>query len=88
MMTKMSKDPKIYSNLCDSIFPHVHGSEEIKKGLVLMLSGGVAKSTGEGFYILKNNLSLKLINVHNLAERLPLMWIFLNFDRPIKIKEL
>ena len=49
MMTKMSKDPKIYSNLCDSIFPHVHGSEEIKKGLVLMLAGGVAKSTGEGF---------------------------------------
>ena len=48
-MTKMSKDPKIYSNLCDSIFPHVHGSEEIKKGLVLMLAGGVAKSTGEGF---------------------------------------
>ena len=88
MMTKMSKDPKIYSNLCDSIFPHVHGSEEIKKGLVLMLAGGVAKSTGEGFYIRKNNLTLKLINVHNLAERLPLMWIFLNFDRPIKIKEL
>ena len=76
MMTQMSKDPKIYSNLCDSIFPHVHGSEEIKKGLVLMLAGGVAKSTGEGFYIRKNNLTLKLINVHNLAERLPLMWIF------------
>ena len=48
MMTKMSKDPKIYSNICDSIFPHVHGSEEIKKGLILMLAGGVAKSTGEG----------------------------------------
>ena len=44
----MNKDPKIYQNICDSIFPHVHGSDEIKKGIVLMLAGGVAKRTNEG----------------------------------------
>jgi hypothetical protein len=38
MMTKMSNDPKIYQNICDSIFPHVHGSDEIKKGSVLKLA--------------------------------------------------
>ena len=48
MMTKMSNDPKIYANICESIFPHVHGSDEIKRGLILMLAGGVPKGTGEG----------------------------------------
>ena len=50
----MRNDPKIYQALCDSIFPHVHGSEEIKKGLVLMLAGGVGKKTAEGGIFLKS----------------------------------
>ena len=50
----MRNDPKIYQALCDSIFPHVHGSEEIKKGLVLMLAGGVGKKTAEGEIFVKS----------------------------------
>ena len=49
-LSDMTQDPKIYTNICDSIFPHVHGSEEIKKGLILMLAGGVPKKTSEGIF--------------------------------------
>ena len=79
LVTRMSSDPKIYSNLCDSIFPHVHGSEEIKKGLVLMLAGGVAKTTLEGTS-LRGDLNVAIIGdpslgksqfLRNIAELMP-----------------
>lgn len=45
---RMAKDPKIYENIVRSLFPSIYGNEEIKKGIVLQLFGGVAKSTKEG----------------------------------------
>jgi DNA replication licensing factor MCM6 len=44
----MKDDPKIYDKLASSIAPTVFGHEEIKRGLILMLFGGVHKSTGDG----------------------------------------
>lgn len=44
----MSKDKNLYQNLVASLFPAIHGNDEVKKGIVLMLFGGVAKNTGEG----------------------------------------
>ena len=67
LVTRMSSDPKIYSNLCDSIFPHVHGSEEIKKGLVLMLAGGVAKQTAEGTS-LRGDINVAIIGDPSLGK--------------------
>jgi len=67
MMTKMSHDPKIYANICDSIFPHVHGSEEIKRGLILMLAGGVAKSTREGTS-LRGDINVAIIGDPSLGK--------------------
>ena len=45
---KMSQDKALYTNLINSLFPTIHGNEEVKRGVLLMLFGGVAKSTGEG----------------------------------------
>ena len=45
---KMSQDKALYTNLINSLFPTIHGNEEVKRGILLMLFGGVAKSTGEG----------------------------------------
>ena len=67
LVTRMSADPKIYSNLCDSIFPHVHGSEEIKKGLILMLAGGVAKHTSEGT-ALRGDINVAIIGDPSLGK--------------------
>lgn len=44
----MSKDKHLYANLSSSLFPSVHGNDEVKKGVVLMLFAGVPKTTGEG----------------------------------------
>ena len=47
----MRESAEIYKNLADSIAPAVSGHEEIKKGILLMLVGGVNKKTKEGVNI-------------------------------------
>lgn len=44
----MTKDPKLYENIIESLFPSVYGSDEIKKGILLQMFGGVPKTTTEG----------------------------------------
>ncbi|CAG5124538.1 unnamed protein product [Candidula unifasciata] len=43
----MSQDKNLYQNLCSSLFPTIHGNDEIKRGILLMLFGGVPKVTLE-----------------------------------------
>ncbi|XP_069816467.1 maternal DNA replication licensing factor mcm6 isoform X1 [Dendropsophus ebraccatus] len=45
---EMSQDKNLYHNLCASLFPTIHGNDEIKRGVLLMLFGGVPKTTMEG----------------------------------------
>merc|ERR1711994_463643 len=45
---KMSQDKNLYNNLISSLFPTIHGNDEVKRGITLMLFGGVPKTTGEG----------------------------------------
>lgn len=45
---EMSLDKSLYTNLCTSLFPTIYGSDEIKRGILLMLFGGVPKVTTEG----------------------------------------
>ncbi|XP_075067399.1 maternal DNA replication licensing factor mcm6 isoform X2 [Mixophyes fleayi] len=45
---EMSQDKNLYYNLCTSLFPTIHGNDEIKRGVLLMLFGGVPKTTMEG----------------------------------------
>lgn len=47
-MYEMSHDRNLYNNLISSLFPSVHGNEEVKRGILLMLFGGVSKTTIEG----------------------------------------
>ncbi|KAJ1527696.1 hypothetical protein ONE63_007655 [Megalurothrips usitatus] len=45
---EMSRDRNLYTNLVNSLFPSIHGHDQVKKGIVLMLFGGVPKNTAEG----------------------------------------
>lgn len=47
-MYEMSRDKNLYNNLINSLFPSIHGNDEVKRGILLMLFGGVAKHTVEG----------------------------------------
>lgn len=45
---EMSQDKNLFNNLTQSLFPMIYGNDEIKKGIMLMLFGGVPKKTPEG----------------------------------------
>ncbi|RZF33735.1 hypothetical protein LSTR_LSTR017378, partial [Laodelphax striatellus] len=45
---EMNRDKNLYNNLINSLFPSIHGNDQVKKGVTLMLFGGVPKTTGEG----------------------------------------
>lgn len=45
---KMSKDGNLLNNLSQSLFSSIHGSEDIKRGIILQLLGGVSKTTSTG----------------------------------------
>lgn len=59
----MSRDRNLYNNLIASLFPSIHGNNEVKRGILLMLFGGVAKTTIEGKYNkqLQNLLKLEFV---------------------------
>jgi len=48
MTYKMSKDRDLYQNLIQSLFPTIYGNDEVKRGIMLMLFGGVPKQNGDG----------------------------------------
>jgi DNA replication licensing factor MCM4 len=79
---KLSKDPDIYNILVDSFAPNIWENEDVKKGLLLQLFGGVSKdfsSSGRGRF--RGDINVLLIGdpstaksqllqyVHNLAPR-------------------
>lgn len=47
-VTNMKSDPKLYANMISSFAPNIYGHEDVKKGILLMLFGGVHKVTQEG----------------------------------------
>ncbi|XP_073971809.1 minichromosome maintenance 6 [Rhodnius prolixus] len=44
----MNQDKDLYNNLTKCLFASIHGCEQVKKGILLMLFGGVPKVTTEG----------------------------------------
>eukprot|EP01083_Nonionella_stella_P091011 254364_1 len=44
----MQKQPSLYERMADSIAPTIFGHHQIKRGILLMLFGGVHKNAGEG----------------------------------------
>jgi DNA replication licensing factor MCM6 len=47
----VSMEQHIYSKLVNSLAPTVYGHEDVKKGLLLQLMGGVHKVTPEGIHL-------------------------------------
>lgn len=45
---QMKNQPRLYNRMVASIAPNVYGHEEVKRGILLMLFGGVHKKTREG----------------------------------------
>jgi DNA replication licensing factor MCM6 len=63
----MKNDQSIYNNLSKAICPCVFGHDEVKKGLLLMLCGGVNKETQEGIK-LRGDINICLVGDPSTAK--------------------
>lgn len=72
----MSKDKSLYQNLINSLFPSIHGNDEVKRGVLLQLFSGVAKTTKERmrFYLSHSNREFIVFTISSFS---------INFDRNI-----
>ena len=64
---QMKNDQNIYVNLAKAISPSVFGHDEVKKGLLLMLFGGVNKETQEGIK-LRGDINICLVGDPSTAK--------------------
>uniref|UniRef100_H2YTY5 DNA replication licensing factor MCM6 n=1 Tax=Ciona savignyi TaxID=51511 RepID=H2YTY5_CIOSA len=64
---QMSCDKNLYTNLCNSLFPTIHGNDEIKRGILLQLFGGVPKVTEEGT-TLRGDLNVCIVGDPSTAK--------------------
>ncbi|XP_034559107.1 DNA replication licensing factor MCM6 [Notolabrus celidotus] len=64
---EMSQDKNLYHNLCTSLFPTIHGNDEVKRGILLMLFGGVPKTTMEGTS-LRGDINLCIVGDPSTAK--------------------
>jgi DNA replication licensing factor MCM6 len=70
----MKDHPRIYEQIYKSIAPNVFGHEEIKRGILLMLLGGVHKKTKEGIN-LRGDLNVCIVGDPSTAKSQFLKWV-------------
>lgn len=63
----MTQDRNLYGNLVSSLFPSIHGNEEVKRGVLLMLFGGVKKKTKEGI-CLRGDINICIVGDPSTAK--------------------
>jgi DNA replication licensing factor MCM6 len=64
---RMQNEPGLYSKLAQSIAPSVYGHEEVKKGILLQLFGGVHKKTHENMK-LRGDLNVCVVGDPSTAK--------------------
>lgn len=64
---KMGKDPHLLENLSNSLFSSIYGSEDVKRGVILQLLGGVSKQTQTGTK-LRGDINICLVGDPSTAK--------------------
>jgi DNA replication licensing factor MCM6 len=64
---KMKQDTKLYQNFVNSMAPAVYGHDEVKRGILLMLFGGVHKQTPEGIN-LRGDINVCVVGDPSVAK--------------------
>ena len=70
----MQQDPLVYKKIYRSVAPNIFGHEEIKKGVLLMLFGGVHKQTKESIN-LRGDLNVCIVGDPSTAKSQFLKWV-------------
>jgi DNA replication licensing factor MCM6 len=63
----MKNQPRLYNRMVESIAPSVYGHDEVKRGILLMLFGGVHKKTREGIS-LRGDLNVCVVGDPSTAK--------------------
>lgn len=66
-ISRMKHSPQLYNRLVGSVAPSIFGHDEIKRGLLLMLFGGVHKKTKEGIN-LRGDINLCIVGDPSTAK--------------------
>ena len=64
---KMAKDKNLYENIAKSLFPSIFGNEDIKRGIILQLFGGVPKTTTEETH-LRGDINICIVGDPSTAK--------------------
>jgi DNA replication licensing factor MCM6 len=70
----MRRNPQIHRHLVHAVAPHIFGHEDIKRGLLLQLLGGVHKSTKEGIN-LRGDINICIVGDPSTAKSQFLKWV-------------
>lgn len=65
---EMIESPTLYEDLISSIAPSIHGHKKIKEGLLLLLLGGVHKTTPEGTNKLRGDINICIVGDPGLSK--------------------
>jgi DNA replication licensing factor MCM6 len=66
-ISRMKHTPQLYNRLVNSIVPTIFDHDEIKRGLLLMLFGGVYKETKEGIH-LRGDINICIVGDPSTAK--------------------
>jgi DNA replication licensing factor MCM6 len=69
----MRRNPQIHRHLVHAVAPHIFGHEDIKRGLLLQLLGGVHKCTKEGIN-LRGDINICIVGDPSTAKSQFLKW--------------
>eukprot|EP00391_Amoebophrya_sp_Ameob2_P006015 CAMPEP_0178994090 /NCGR_PEP_ID=MMETSP0795-20121207/7082_1 /TAXON_ID=88552 /ORGANISM="Amoebophrya sp., Strain Ameob2" /LENGTH=874 /DNA_ID=CAMNT_0020686255 /DNA_START=75 /DNA_END=2698 /DNA_ORIENTATION=+ len=61
------KDPRVYERLSNSIAPQIFGMEDVKKAILLLLTGGCTKQLGDGMKV-RGDLHVLLMGDPGVAK--------------------
>lgn len=78
----MMKTPDLYQSMVDSVCPAIHGHKEVKRGILLMLFGGVHKKTSEGIS-LRGDINVCIVGDPSVAKSQFLKYIHKFFPRTV-----
>lgn len=73
-ITELLQDPSLYERLSRSIAPEIYGHDDVKKALLLLLVGGVTKTTGDGMKI-RGDINICLMGDPGVAKSQLLKYI-------------
>ena len=75
-INKLKKNPDIYNILCDSLAPSIWENEDVKKGLLLQLFGGVSKDfTKSGRGRFRGDINVLLVGDPSTAKSQLLQYV-------------